>query len=264
MVRISKEGIFFEFVEVDEDGNEVKKSMDVLEATLGIASYLTFPVTIDDGVVVEDIMDMLALNPETTDFIFDSSLGGQNFQKFWLEMRQDDVQDPLLVSMEIAHEVDPITESDPALYGVPRMRGVSVDKELFSVEFSAVSTYKRMQIRLNTNYIIRKVDDAERETVLVSCTKAFTLFEVVHAMLYEMSYYGDPDARKVVLDEVMESLGVDAISAFKLSDKSSLEVLKKELQAAIDAEDYEEAARIRDKINKMFSNDKEQNGEGGV
>jgi len=258
MIRISKEGVFFEFVEIDEEGNETRQSLDVLGTSLGIVSYLTFPVTVDEGVLVEDIMFLLALNPETTDYIFDSSLAGQSFIKFWNEMNIESPQDQTLSWMEIAHEIDPVTDDDMTLYSVARMRGVGKDRELFSVEFSPVSSYRKMEVRLNENYIVRKVNSAEKESIVLSCTKAFTLFEVIHSILFEMSYYGDPEARKKVLDEVLESLGVEKIEAFKLKDRDDIEKLKKELQNLIENEDYEEAARVRDKIRRILENDQEE------
>lgn len=261
MIRLSKEGVFFEFVEIDEEGNESRQSLDVLSTSIGIVSYLTYPVTIDDGVTVEDIMNILALNPESTDFIFDCSLAGQTFTKFWDEMKQDSTQDQILSSMEIAHEIDPLTDDDKTLYSVARMRGVGKDRELFSVEFSPVSSYKKLEVKLNESYIIRKVNAAEKETVVLSCIKQFSLFEVIHALLFEMSYYGDPESRKEVLDEVIESLGVDKIEAFKLSDKSDVDSLRKSLQEAIDKEDYEGAALLRDKLNKLLNGQSEEHSD---
>lgn len=255
MVNITKDGVFFELIEIDEEGNETAKTLDVLSSSMGLVSYLTFPVQIAEGVTVEDIMNILALNPESTDFIFDSSLGGHTFTSFYEEMKNEIPQDPTLSWMEIAHEIDPISEEDMELFSVARMRGVGKDRELFSIEFSPVSSYKKMEVKLNENYIVRKIDASEKETTLLSCTKSFSLFEVIHAVLFEMSYYGGPEERTEVLGEVLESLGVDKIEAFKLSDKPDIENLKKELQNAIDKEDYEEAARIRDKINKLFSNE---------
>jgi protein-arginine kinase activator protein McsA len=253
MVRISKDGVFFEIVEIDEDGKETRKTVDVLATSLGIVSYLTFPVSVDEGVTVEDIMNILVLHNESTDFIFDSSLGGHSFNKFWDEMQKDIPQDPTLSWMEIAHESDPLTDEELELYSTPRMRGIGKNRELFSVEFSSVASYKKMEVKLNTNYVISKMNSAEEEIIVLSCTKSFTLFDLIHSLLYEMSYYGDPTSREEVLSEVMESLGVDKIEAFKLSDKSNIYSLKDQLQAAIEKEDYEEAAKIRDKMNKLLN-----------
>jgi len=258
MVKISKDGVFFEFVEIDEEGNETIKVLDVLETSLGIASYLTFSVTVDEGVTVEDIMNILALNLESTDFIFDSSLAGHSFQKFLDEMKNGDQhQDGILSWMEIAHEIDPFIEGETEMFNVVRMRGVGKNRDLFSVEFSPVSSYKKMEIKLNDRFIVKKKDSAEKEHVVFSCTKAFTLFELFHAVLYEMSYYGDPVERKEVLDEVIKSLGVDKIEAFKLSDRDDIEKLKKELQDLLDKEDYEEAAKVRDKIKRILDNEEQ-------
>lgn len=252
MVRISKEGVFFEIVEIDEDGKETRKTVDVLATSLGIVSYLTFPVSIDEGVTVEDIMNILVLHTESTDFVFDSSLGGHSFTKFWDEMQKDIQQDPTLSWMEIAHESDPLSEEESELFSTTRMRGIGKNRELFSVEFSSVASYKKMEVKLNTNYVITKTNSAEEETVVLSCTKSFTLFDLIHSVLFEMSYYGDPISREEVLAEVMESLGVEKIEAFRLKDRDDMERLKKELQGLIDKEDYEEAAKLRDKIKRML------------
>lgn len=258
MVTISKDGVFFEFIEIDEEGNETVHKTDVLKTTLGIVSYLTMPVKVEEDVTVEDLMHILALNVESTDFVFDSSLGGHSFTKFYEEMHNEHEPDGILSWMEIAHESDIIAD-DNELFIVPRMRGVGEDRELFSVEFSPVSSYKTLPVKLNTNYILRKMDSSEKENVILSCTKSFTVFELFHALLYEMSYYGNPLERKEVLDEVLESLGADKIEAFKLSDKNEVYRLKDELKNAIDSEDYEKAAFLRDKLNEILNgtNDEE-------
>jgi hypothetical protein len=257
MVIITKDGVFFELTEVDEEGNETVKTLDILATTLGIVSYLTFPATIDTGVTVKDIMNILAMNKDGTDFLFDSSLGGHPFSTFLDEMTHEAEKDQMFSWMEIAHEIDPISDEDPELFSVARMRGVGNNRELFSVEFSPVAAYMNMEVKLNDGYVVRKIS-AEKETIVLSCTKSFTLFDVIHAVLFEMSYYGDSDARKVVLAEVLESLGVDSINGFKLTDRDDIEKLKKELQKLIEAEDYEEAAKLRDKIKRMLSSDAEQ------
>ena len=264
MIVITKEGVFFELVEIDEEGNETVKTLDVLATSLGLVSYLTFPATVDDGVTVADIMNILSINKESTDFIFDSSLGGHTFNTYLDEMKLETNQDQMFSGMEIAHEIDPISDEEPDLFSVARMRGIGKNRELFSVEFSPVASYMNMEIKLNTNYVVRKLDSAEKETVVLSCTKSFSLFEIIHAVLFEMSYYGDVDARKKVLDEVLESLGVDKIEGFRLSDRDDVDNLKKDLQKLIDTEDFEEAAKLRDKIKRMLNSDTEQSDESEV
>src|ERR1035437_5068423 len=110
MVIIAKEGVFFELTEVDEEGKETVKTLDVLSTSLGLVSYLTFPATIQPGVTVEDIMNILAINKESTDFLFDSSLGGHTFTTFLDEMTHEVEKDQMFSWMEIAHEIDPISD----------------------------------------------------------------------------------------------------------------------------------------------------------
>lgn len=259
MVTITKEGVYFTLTEINEEGLESEKVINVLESSLGLVSYLTFPVELEEGITVEHIMNLLALNMEHTDFMFDSSLGGHQFKSFYEELQEDAKPDENLSYMEIAHELDVLTPDNLDLFSVARMRGVGKNLELFSIEFAPLSTYKKFEIRLNQDFIVKKIDDSNHESVVLSCKKSFTLFDVIHAVLFEMSYYGGPEERNKVLNEILGSLEVDKIDAFRLSNKDDIHSLRKRLKDLIDEEDYEEAAKVRDKINELLNDKGEEN-----
>lgn len=260
MVRITKDGVFFDSVNIDEAGNETLSTIDVLGTPgLGLISYMSFPVTIEDGITVKDIMDMLASNGEAVDVAFDSSLSGQPFAKFHAEMLAEPTAQ-MYSYVEIAHESDPIEANE--LFSTVRMRGVGSNGELFSVEFAPVSDYRDMVVRLNTTYTINMLDNSGKEKKVLSVKKDFTLYEIVHAMLFEMSYYGDASDRAEAFEKVKFAVGVDHIEGFRLNDRQDVENLQNELQRAIDKEDYEKAAELRDKIKQMMLG--EQNGENKI
>lgn len=263
MVRISKDGVYFQVVTIDEEGNEEVTTIDVLATSLGIVSYLTYPVTLEEDVTVEDIMNILALNMDSTDFVFDSSLGGFPFTSFYEELKGE-AEEQMFSYMEVAHESDPVTEE---LFSIARMRGVGKNNELFSVEFTPIASYKHMKIVLNNEYTIIKIGEDEKKNNIFSTKKAFTLFEFIHALLFEMSYYGDASSRKNTLDDMLETLGVEKIEGFRLNsatDRNDINNLKKELQALIEKEDYEGAAILRDKIKNMLENKEEQSDDTEV
>ncbi len=259
MVRIAKDGIFFEFIEVDEDGNETPKKIDVLSTSLGIASYLTFNVSIDEDVTVEDIMNFLYSCIETTDFIFDSSLGGYSFISFYNDMKTEEITEISISGIEVSHEIDFVTD-DEDFFSIARFRGVADNFDLYSVEFLPISSYKNLKVKLNKKYCVKKMID-DKELVVLNTTKPFTLFEVIHSMLYEMSYYGEPQDREAALDEVAEAFGLEKENAgemFRLKDRDTVDNMKKDLQILIDQEKYEDAAKLRDKIKSMLDPGEEQ------
>jgi hypothetical protein len=67
-----------------------------------------------------------------------------------------------------------------------------------------------------------------------------TLFEVVGTLLYEITFYGTPPER----DNTKQKL-IDTIDS-----KNLLEVLKRQLEEAVEVENYEEAANLRNLIAK--------------
>ena len=262
MVRITKNGVFFDFIEINEDGTEVEKELNILTTNLGIVSYLTFPAIIEEDVTMEDMMNILALRPETTDFIFDSSMGGHSFIKYWDEMKEpiDSIKEKLnenILYLEIAHETDFISEEDPELFDECRLRGFGKDDNIYSMEFSGIPTYKDLIIKLNTSYIVKQIDKNGKEKTILSTNKSFTMFEIFHAILYEMSFYGDSIMRAKILEEVLETLEIEPEDLVKLRDRNDIQSLKKDLQKLVEQENYEKAAELRDKIKKLLEEDTE-------
>ena len=251
MLRITKKSIFFEFVEV-VDGKESTSVLDVFQTNLGIVSYLNFQATIEDDVTVEDMFKHIAKTPEAIDFAFDSSLGGHALKPYIDEMSIPTDPDKNLVYLEIAHEMDPMVE-DGELFDIRRFRGVAKDGDIYSVELSPIASYKKLPLKLNTSYIL--FDD--EGNVVLETYKLFTLHDIIHAMLYEVSYHGEPSAREEIFNEVV-SKHKKTVSA-ESSEQETVDSLTKALMKVVEAEDYEKAAKIRDRIRQMSADNQKDN-----
>lgn len=267
MIRISKDAITFSYLEVDADGNRIERTVDVLSTTMGLVSYLTVPCNIDEGVTVFDILKHLMGNVEATDYVFDSALGGHSFKDYIEEMQQDMPNSANIKRLEICHEVDEVNE-DLILYSTARLRGIGHNGALFSVEFSPIPTYMNLDVSLNKTYRLRitssehdEEEDEEGENIdatIIELQKEFSLQDVIHSILYEMSYYGTPDMRQKALEEVLEHDLVEEIEVEEEPDE--LERLQEDLMKHIETEDYEAAARLRDRIRQF--KEKGTNGDG--
>ena len=254
MIFISKDSITFRYIEVDELGNETERAVDVLTSSLGIVSYLAFPTVIEEGVTVKRILEFLAENEEATDYVFDSSLGGHPFKDFMGELNFESLASTNIVSMEICHDVDEINSETMTLFETTRLRGIGADGKKFSVEFSPISSYMNIPIKLNRNFNIKISDEYGSEVQTIQMNKDFTLQSIIHAILFEISYYGTYEMRQSTLDEVLknnEFLDIEEVTEEAPLDPDDIKSLEKDLMKQIEKEDYEAAARLRDRIRQI-------------
>ena len=253
MIFISKDSITFRYIEVDELGNETEKAVDVLNSSLGIVSYLAFPAVIEEGVTVKHILDFLAENEEATDYVFDSSLGGHPFKDFMAELSFESIPSTNIKSMEICHDVDEVNAEMMNLFETTRLRGIGGDGKKFSVEFSPISSYMNIPIKLNTVFNIKISDEDGEVQQTIQLNKDFTLHNIIHAILFEISYYGTYEMRQSILDDILknnEFVDIEEVVEDP-ADTDDIRVLEKDLMKQIEKEDYEAAARLRDRIRQI-------------
>jgi hypothetical protein len=87
----------------------------------------------------------------------------------------------------------------------------------FAVEFSAINTLKHFPLVLKNEFQIIKYENRER-IVIADLKRALTVFNVLAAILYEISWSGSPSERDGHLEEIMGRLK----SATEEIDKNGL------------------------------------------
>lgn len=257
MVVIGKDSLNYEYFE-----KGMKVMVNILNNDASIIRYLDDYVYIEEGTTIEDIFAILAEYEEDVDFAFDASLGGYPFGLYLDEIFAAEEPDKNLIFGEFSHEVSyeggQITES-------PRFGAIGLDptngKDLvtYSIELSPVASYKHLEVRLNYAFSIFQMDDTKtKEELIFEASKPFTLYEVLHALLYEISYHGTPEMRDDVMQDLTarilstEAAGTD-LTGSEVSIRKNVELtkLKDLLKDAVDKEDYLKAAELRDQISKL-------------
>lgn len=258
MIIISKDKIL-----LDDLSN--KEWTDV---TNTFVNYLDHTVMIDDDVTVMDLFNIIELNSEVVDSFFNCSLGGHDLGDFLQDIKKDADPDDLLCYAEFAHECMMI---DGKLLHTVRFGavGFSIFEEdklvQHSLELNPIATYKHLKLKINQNFRISAAepDDGEiSKNVLFECEKDMTLYDIFHSLLYEISFNGSPDTR----DKIFEHLKSETIDNLEANDPEfasnnpqliiagidvKIHNLETELNEAINMEDYETSATIRDKIKAL-------------
>lgn len=258
MIVISKDRIYHEYFK-----GGMKVMVDIAQTNASLVRYLTEVVHVESDVTVEDVLRHLIDYQEDISFAMESSLGGYMLQPFLDEIIKDVPKEDHLLYAEFCHEANVI---DGTLVYAPRFGAIgkdiagNTDNELpYTVELAAIGSYKHLTIVLNRDYEVTKIDEVDGkqiDTVLFTGQKEFTLYELLHALLFEISYYGTPDMRAGTLQEVITNIGGGDNFNMSLAQVEHLKTeeigrLEAELEESVKNEDYEKSAEIRDRIAQL-------------
>jgi hypothetical protein len=248
-------------VETGAEGED--DAHDIFESENGIVSYLDQYVAIEEDVTIGDFISILASQSEEIDYIFDASLNGQSLGIFVEELEQESIHDGALAFVEVVHDVE--LNPEGVVSEIKYFQGIGpspADGRLtsFSLELLPLNYYKDLPLRINHNYVIErieKVKDVPMHFIEFKALKGFTLYEVIHSILFEISFHGTPSERGEVLAEILEmceqatgeTLALPA--AAEAGKEAETARLNEELSAAIEREDYERAAVLRDKLKDI-------------
>lgn len=267
MIIIGKDTMTLEYF---EDGE--KKTLEIDHDVNCITKYMDHIVYIEDGVTIKDIFVHMGNDIDTIDVVFDASLGGHNFADFLAEALLDPVPDDLLQFAVFEHACN--MESDELLHEIRFVViGNHPEEEKmvpYSVELSAINAFAELVVKIDTLFSISKFETINGEPVelkLFEAHKPMTLYEVLSSLLFEVSYYGNPEMRQIAFDEMKAQvlarmvednteLPGTIIVAAKDEDIKSLE---KQLEKSIVDEDYETSASLRDKINDLKGKGRNKN-----
>ena len=260
MIRITKDAILC--VEMDDSG--IETSFDILKTDNGIVSYLDQYVIIDEGVSVSQFLSILADVKEEINYVFDSSMNGYSLDTYLPELAEPSTNDGSLIFTEIVHDVD--MSPNRVISELKYFRGVGPVPATgrlgnFNLELLPVSFYKDLPIVLNHNYVVQRtevVDGTQVTYIELQAQKGFTLFEVVYAILFEISYHGTPEARQQLLEQFLsvveeaQSIAPQSLpEAAEAGKDAEITRSNAELENALKEENYEKAAELRDQIKNI-------------
>ena len=266
MVIISKESVSLEYF---EDGK--KMTVDIDHEVNSITKYMDHIVHIEEDVTVKDLFMHMSHGADLIDIVFDASLGGYSFSDFYEESILDPEPDELLKYAVFEHKCN--MDADELIHEIRfTVIGNHPEEDLevpYSVELSPINAYSNLIVKIDSLFSISKIENINEEDVelnLFESHKPMTLYEIISALLFEVSYYGNPVMRKEAFDDMkaqviarMEADDTDLSATIIAATKGDdLRELEKQLEKSINDEDYETSASLRDKINDLKRKDRKK------
>lgn len=252
-IIISNENIILE--------NYCDKDEIILDTDL--IKYLSANVKFSSDLIFERFFNLILLHKKEFEIIFHNSLGGYSLTSFEEDFNKetDDVADFDTVVSWVSdyNEADKDNESELLLY--PSLGGYdSIKSEFYGLSFSSLSKLKKTKFKLDESIDIQIL---KKRKGLVSIFKAdikeFKLFDAIHAVLEEISFFGDPKSREEVGKELEKRCDEidDAIKDGTIDEKTftmeevELEIAERFLKFAVKDEDYEEAENQKKEIKRL-------------
>lgn len=174
-----------------------------------IVLYLNDEVSLEN-VTFERFFSLIMLNHTFFDIVFYRALGGfkiADFEKDFTAEPLPGVRDffadvhHLQVAWATDLYPDPSGDDIPNISMFIDFSGKSIiDTEIgYSLTFASLSEYKHLPLVINPNFIIYKKNDP-----ILTVKRNMTLYDVIKAILFEITFYGNPLSRDVFKDEFVK------------------------------------------------------------
>lgn len=253
MITISNEGIF-------NDNNE---RIPETEIPFLLPEYTKF----SDDLKFYSFFNLLLENQPFIDKVFRKNLGEYSLLDFSTDYNKpSDVKKTFTLRVGWVSILYP----DGDLILVPEFDGYEkINDEVQSISIEFVPLCQLRMLNLTQAMSVKILDPDNpvlngKEKIIIQAFKGFTLFEIIQAVLNEVSYHGTPDERDESLnnlnaefDEITNKIKSGEIKQLDLKEfdkvilEANLKSYNDELQQYIDNEEYEKAAELKKEIEKL-------------
>ena len=169
-----------------------------------IVLFLNEEVQLQD-VTFERIFDLILRNHSFFDIVFYRALGGYSVKDFELDFLKDRSADDEyneIQHLELKWAVD-LHEHDGQtdLSFLIDFSGVGDEDDLgYSLALTPINEYKHLVLRINSD--VEFYDKSTGVEPILKAKRNMTLYDVIRALLYEITFYGSPNNRSIVLQEL--------------------------------------------------------------
>ena len=212
MITITNNNIYYSEFPISTLSNmDSAKIVDIED----IIQFLTDSVELSESLKLKRLFDIISYNVDKFNEIFYSALGGYSIDPFLQEIENIQTEKTEFDYLEIHWFCD---KYEDELSISPSLHGISKDKEYYAIDFVSLNNIKDYIVKINQNieyfdykFDKSKKDDDDCEPNLNNLknslgNKTFTLFDLYHAILAEISFHGGPQEKKDRFDELKESI----------------------------------------------------------
>jgi hypothetical protein len=165
--------------------------------------YLDNVIGFSDDLTVEGFLKQLKPFQQILNITFYSHLGGHDIGMYIDELDDNEtVFEPYDDISHIEfHRVGEIYKGDISDYvsfhGVPIVK----DDPYYSMSLAPLINYKHFNLKLNNEIVYQDFINGKMETKLAG-NKHFTVFDVLSGFFTEISFFGEPENKKSVIDKI--------------------------------------------------------------
>jgi hypothetical protein len=259
MITITNKGIYKSDFGIAEIRDPL--SLEVISED-EIVHHLSEEVELGESLTFEAIFDIIFENKEILEKIYKSCLGGFSLQPFINELNDIPSKKTELDYLEIFWHSD---KSDNDLTIVSGLHGIGVEETetgvqpkgdiiSYAIEFTPLNNLKYLKVKINKEIVTMNYDSKDDNFQLNLGRMTFTLYDLFYAILFEISWNGDPAGRENRLEELEETIKT---SEEEIDNGEGKELDMEELFEMFDANDeylvkYDE---LRDRVDEELSID---------
>lgn len=201
----------WDYNEETEEGKYVYE--DVKDLAVHLGSYVEF----EGKVTFERIFDLIIENKDLYNLVFHSQMGGYAIEAFIDDYNGAEKEGPgELEFLEIYFSGDHTTYNDDStdIHYNASFHGWGKWSEEYTpgshhgpigIGFSSIADYRKLELKLAEEAefgIAPKIVNDKRDYISYKGKTAYTWYDIVGAILYEISWYGTPDKRNQSKDEL--------------------------------------------------------------
>lgn len=205
MILITKEEIRYSEFGFDFDDNYYKNMTD----EGGLMKSLSQEVRFSSDLTFRDFFRHLLREKEAIHNAFQSTIGAIRLDDFIEDIETNKKREIKLESVQIScrPEVNKKKELELRISFSGKDKKTDGNREngvetSYGMGFSSLSTYADLPFRLNNLFRIEQYYDLEKPLTVLELTKKYTLYEVVNAVLYEITWHGIPTMRDKQLKDL--------------------------------------------------------------
>jgi hypothetical protein len=246
------------------DDLEEWEEIPLNESGHSLSYYFRYLVIFDENLTVENFLRHLIPETLVLNTVFQSYLGGCPLEPFFQELEQEASEEPNedieYVEFYWATEIYDNEFDEYCSYhgiGKPDEEGFRTN---WSFSFSPLSNWKHHRLVLNHEYVIEQYHfqgegwdtKYQGKNTLFKGKKEFTLWDILSAFFFEISFFGSPenrDEKAAEIEQISEEYENGNMETITL-EEVILEEMEKDLQTFIESEDYEEAEALKNQIKE--------------
>lgn len=194
--------------------------------------HLSESITLEDGCRFSALFDKIVLDKPLMELVFSSHLGYYPLDSFIDEynLQKEPLEPPNKLVISWSCEFWGMLK-EPTFDIYPDVSGQDLEGNACGLDFVPLYEWKNLPFELNTEVKVFEFPSGEAR---LKGTRNFTVYDVLSAILYEISFYGPPSEREEKVTELKRS--IEELESLSEEEKEKMLQSSEEFLKSLDDE----------------------------